>query len=106
MPISFGVFLLGLGLSLFVCLTLSVVLYRNASVRAEEVSRATERRLNHELSQLRAASAALQAQLDLRAQDIATQAHEIERMSAELDGLRGRSGLDARSARFRRSDKR
>jgi len=106
MPISFGVFLLGLLALLIVCLTLSAVLFRNASVRNEEVSRASERRLNHELSQLRAASAALQAQLDLRAQDIVTQAHEIERMTAELEGLRGRSGSDARSVRARRSDKR
>ena len=106
LPISFGVFLLGLGVALFFCLTLSGVLYRNAILRNEEVSRASERSLNHELSQLRAASAALQAQLDLRAQDIVTQAHELERISAELDGLRGRSGLDARSARARRADKR
>jgi hypothetical protein len=106
MPISFGVLLLGLGVSLFLGLTLSGLLYRHASTRSEELSSAAERRLNHELSQLRAACAALQAQLDLRAQDIVTQAHEIERVSAELDSLRGRSGIDARASRARKSDKR
>jgi hypothetical protein len=100
MPISFGVLLLALGVNLLMSLSVSWVVYRNA-VRSDEASRASERRLTKELTQLKTMTATLQAQLELRAQDIVTQARELERVSAELESVRGRGGFDAR-ARARR----
>lgn len=104
MPISFGVLLLALGLTLVFSAGVSWLVYRNAQ-RADEASRATERRLSKELTQLRAHAATLQAQLELRAHDVATQSRELERISAELESMHGRGGADARSGRPRRSAK-
>lgn len=101
MPISFGVLVLGLTVSCLLCLLLSGVAYRSVSARAQEASRASQR-LGKELSHFKAVAAALQNQLDVRAQDISGQALEIERLSAELKTLRGRGGADGRSARLHR----
>src|ERR1700712_4805528 len=84
MPISFGVLVLGMTVTGLLCLLLSGAAYGNVSTRAEEASRACERRLAKELLQLRAAATTLQTQLDLRTHDIGGQAREIERLSAEL----------------------
>ena len=103
MPISFGVLLLGMTVTCLLCLLLSGAAYSNASARAEEASRACERRLGKELLQLKEGATRLQTQLDLRAQDIGGQAREIERLSAELKVVRTRTGLDARGAGARRA---
>jgi hypothetical protein len=102
MPISFGVLMFSIGVTWLVSLTLSGVLYRAAAARGEELQRATEQRMDREVTQLRAAVISLQTQLDLRAQDTSEQAREIDRISAVLENVRGPRGSDARSARIRR----
>jgi hypothetical protein len=104
MPISFGVFILGLIVSCLLCVLLSGAAHGNANALAQQASRASERRLAKELMQLKAAATGLQEQLDARAHDIAGQAREIERLNAELKAVRVRAGLEGRSARARRSD--
>jgi uncharacterized protein YlxW (UPF0749 family) len=102
LPVSFGVLMLSIGVTWFVSLTLSGVLYRAAAARGEELQRETEQRMDREVAQLRAAVISLQTQLDLRAQDLTEHAREIERLSSALENVRGPRGSDARSARMRR----
>lgn len=105
MPVSFGVLLLGLGLTWVAGLLLSGLMLRQTHLQVSEATRGLELRLGRQVAQLSASNAALRAQQTTCAETQSEQARELELLNARLEALRTRSAGDGRAARSRRGER-